>query len=187
MPALRQPSDTLLIPSVEDSTWIEANPEYLINAVAERQKAWKYTIPLIRVIKDWRDQVPGGAEIKSLLMEVLALECLPAGPTRPLALSTFFTRAAVRVNEPIEDPAGLCGPIQPDLDTTALREALEKADDLAAAACAAEANDNDDKALRLWGEVFGSDFPAPATASGRPKIGAPALIVSGVVRDSPQG
>lgn len=187
MPALRQPDGTLLIPSVDDSTWIVANPEHLIKAVADRQEAWSYTVPLIRVIKDWRYQVTGGAEIKSLFMEVLALECLPAGPTRPLALSTFFTRAAVRVNQPIEDPARLCGPIQPDLDVTALREALEKADDHAAAAVAAEANGDHDRALGLWGKVFGSDFPVPESSTERPKIGAPALIVPGVVRDWPQG
>ncbi|MFE9748223.1 hypothetical protein ACFYOT_25235 [Saccharothrix saharensis] len=187
MPALRQANGILLIPSVDDSTWIEANPQHLIKAVADRQEAWNYTVPLIRVIKDWRYQVTGGAEIESLLMEVLALECLPAGPTRPLALSTFFTRAAVRVNQPVEDPAGLCGPIQPDLDVTALREALEKADDLAAGAVSMEANGDCDRALRLWGEVFGSSFPVPEPSSQRPKIGVPALILPGVVRDSPQG
>ncbi|WP_053731589.1 hypothetical protein [Nocardia sp. NRRL S-836] len=187
MPALRKTDGTLLIPAADDADWINADPEHLIREVGTRQETWDFYVPMIRLIKDWRFQVKDGVAIKSLFMEVLALECLPTGLERPQALSRFFTRAAVRVNQSIEDPAGLCGPIQPDLDITELRDALSRADDLAAAACAAQDNGAEDKAMRLWQEVLGWNFPAPVESKASKIFGAPALVTSGVVRDTPQG
>ncbi|QXV57788.1 hypothetical protein [Amycolatopsis sp. TNS106] len=184
MPALRQDDDTLLIPGKGHACWIVADPEYLIERVEKRQQAWSYYRPLVRVLKQWRRGVSADKPVKSLVIEVLALECLPAGPTRSSALSSFFTSAAFRVNEPIEDPAGHCGPIQPDLDVDALRDACEEARELAAAAMTAEDNDDFDEAKRLWRTILGADFPAPAKAK---KTGA-TLIGSGyAVRDVPQG
>jgi hypothetical protein len=186
MPVLRQADDTLLIPDAHRSGWIIADPEHLINLVQERQQAWTYFRPMVRLLKKWRLGVAGDVKIKSLVMEVLALDCLPVGLARPDALAQFFTAAATRVNQPIEDPARHCGAIQPDLDVTALRTALEKDAYSAHEAQVAERRGNTDEALRLWQKVFGTDFPAPA-ASGKTTITGPALISTQAMYNRPQG
>ncbi|GGV54794.1 hypothetical protein GCM10010245_86740 [Streptomyces spectabilis] len=110
-------------------------------------------------------------------MEVLALQCLPTSGNRSQGLKTFFTAAATRANDGVWDPAGLCGEIQPDLDRQGLSAAFAKAADLADQACAAAAEGGTDEVLRLWQEISGEDFPAPARAPKRASlIGAPALI-----------
>jgi hypothetical protein len=186
VPALRQADGTLLIPEAANEQWVQADPEYLIREVAIRQGEWSYFRPMVRVVKDWRLGVRVDGKIKSLVMEVLALECLPTGGSRPEALRAFFTAAAVRVNEPIIDPAGLCGEIQPDLDRVGLRGALEDASDLATKACAAADDGDTAGALRTWAELFGPEFPAPAASSGS-GVAAPALITPRPVKDAPQG
>lgn len=186
MPVLRQSDDTLLIPDAHRSGWIIADPEHLIDLVQTRQDAWSYYRPMVRVLKHWRLDVSGDVKINSLVMEVLALECLPSGLARPDALARFFTAAATRVNQPIEDPAGHCGPIQPDLDVTALRTALEEDAALAHAAQVAERRGNTDEALRLWRKVLGTDFPAPAESVKTTVIG-PALINAQAMYNRPQG
>lgn len=184
MPAFRQADGTLLVPQAATEEWIKVDPEYLIRAVADHQRDWEYFRPLVRVLKRWRHSVP--TKVKSLVMEVLALQCMPRTGNRSEALRAFFTAAAIEVNFGVVDPAGHCGSIQEDLDVAVLAAALEEASDVAARACAEAANGNTDEALRAWQEVFGSDFPAPAKkpSSG---ITAPALITARPVRDAPQG
>jgi hypothetical protein len=185
MPALRQADGTLLIPEALSKDWVPADPEYLIRQVADRQAQWLYYRPMVRVLKNWRLGVPVEGKVKSLVMEVLALECLPAAGSRPEALRAFFTAAAVRVNGSISDPAGLCGEIQPDLDKAGLRTALENASELATLACAAAADGDADQALQVWAQLFGAEFPAPA-ANSHPAVYAPTLITSRPVKDAPQ-
>ncbi|MDX3106897.1 SMODS domain-containing nucleotidyltransferase [Nonomuraea angiospora] len=184
MPAMRQANGTLLVPQVATEEWITVDPEYLISAVADHQRDWEYFRPLVRILKRWRHSVP--TQVKSLVMEVLALKCMPRSGNRPEALRTFFTAAAIQVNLGVVDPAGHCGPIQGDLDVAVLRAALENASDVAARACVEAANGNTDEAQRAWQDIFGPDFPAPTQklSSG---ITAPALITTRPVRDAPQG
>ena len=104
MPVLRQQDGTLLVPSTRQKEWSTADPEYLIREVRLRQEEWSYFRPMIRVLKLWRHGIP--TKVKSLVMEVLALECLPVDKNRPEALKAFFTSAAVQINDGVEDPAG---------------------------------------------------------------------------------
>lgn len=189
MPALRQPDDTLLIPEKLSTRWVPANPEYLIEQVADHQRDWSHFRPLVRVLKQWRLDAPVEGGIKSLVMEVLALNCMPRTGNRPQALRTFFTAAAVRVNEGVWDPAYLCGEIQPDLDRTGLSAAFTNAADIAERACAAATEGDTDDALRLWQEIFGDDFPASAAPAKPASLitGTPALITRRPIKDAPQG
>ncbi|GAA1119124.1 MULTISPECIES: hypothetical protein [Streptomyces] len=193
MPALRQADDTLLIPEKLAQTWVSADPEHLINLVADRQRDWEHFRPLARVLKQWRHDVVVTGRIKSLVIEVLALDCMPTSGNRPSGLCTFFTAAAARVNEGVRDPAGLCGEIQPDLDYDGLQTALAEAAELADRACAAAAAGHTDQALRLWQEILGDSFPAPpkpaSPVTGAPTLitGAPALITPRPIKDAPQG
>lgn len=183
MPALRQADGSLLLPSTKHEQWSSANPEFLIEQVAERQREWPYFRPLVRVLKDWRKDVQVEGKIKSLVMEVLALECLPREGNRPNALRTFFTSAAVRVNWGVSDPAGYCGLIQPDLDVEGLRSALESAADKADLACDLHARNDVDGALQVWQELFGPDFPAPP----KKPAGRTGAVLAPLIKDAPQG
>ena len=187
MPALKH-NGALLIPEKSSSVWIPADPQYLVAEVKKRNADWHYFLRMVRVLKAWRKRAEVEGKVKSLVMEVLALHHLPSGYSRPEALKRFFTAAATAVgNEPVTDPADLCGEIQPDLDRIGLRDSLLNAADLADQACDAADGGHIDDAKRLWREVFGSDFPAP---KGKPKI-SPALIVPAVeprpIKDAPQG
>ncbi len=184
MPVLRQADNTLLVPSKRKECWSTADPEYLIAQVKERQEKWSHFRPTVRVLKLWRHGVP--TKVKSLVMEVLALKCLPTDTTRPQALKAFFTAAAVEVNYGVVDPAGHCGVIQLDLDTEALRTALESARDIAEKACAAAADGDSDGAALLWRELFGDDFPAPEEKGSGAAAGS-FLYVPRLVVDAPQG
>ncbi|NGO43052.1 SMODS domain-containing nucleotidyltransferase [Streptomyces ureilyticus] len=189
MAALRQEDGSLLIPEKLNTRWVPANPEYLIEQVADHQRDWSHFRPLVRVLKQWRLTAPVQGRIKSLVMEVLALNCMPRSGNRSQALKTFFTAAAVRVNEGVWDPADLCGEIQPDLDRTGLSAAFTNAADLAEQACAAAAEGDTDEARRLWQDIFGDDFPAPAAPAKSASLitGAPALITPRPIKDAPQG
>lgn len=187
MPALKH-NGVLLIPERESSTWVLADPQYLVVEIKKRNADWDYFLRMVRVLKAWRKRADVEVKVKSLVMEVLALHHLPGGYSRPEALKRFFTAAATAVgNGPVTDPAGLCGEIQPDLDRIGLRDSLLHAADLADQACDAADGGHTDDAKKLWREVFGNDFPAP---QGKPKT-SPALIVPAVaprpIKDAPQG
>lgn len=192
MPALRTAKGTLLIPEVHSREWVEADPEYLIREVQKRHDAWSHYRPMVRVLKDWRldaaEQMD--SKVKSLVIEILALTCLPTAGSRSQALAKFFTSAALAVGQLICDPAQLCGETQPDLDYDGLREQLEKARDLANDAVLCEQLGNTADAQRLWRDLFGDDFPAPA---GPVTVGGAAGAAAGTqtgyqpVKDSPQG
>lgn len=184
MPALRLPAGTLLLPSVNNQSWTEADPEYLIAEVADRQRKWSHFRPVVRLLKDWRlDQ---DTKIKSLVMEVLALKCLPTDENRAAALRRFFAAAAVEVFYGVDDPAGFCGAVQIDLDTTAVAAALSSAAEHARLACAAADSGDTNTAKFWWRQVFGTDFPGPesqpTTAHTAPVVTAPRRV-----RDAPQG
>ena len=187
MPVFRQTSETLLVPSKRQGLWSTAAPEYLIREVRERQGQWSYFRPMVRLLKLWRHGVP--TEVKSLVMEVLALKCLPVEGNRPNALKTFFTAAAVEVGYEVQDPAGYCGAVQADLDIPVLRTALENARDIAEKACAMAADGDTDGAATLWQEVLGEDFPAPESEAGNTAMAAtgPFLLRPRPIRDAPQG
>jgi hypothetical protein len=202
MPALRV-AGGLLVPERNSDRWITVNPEYLITAVARRHAEWNKFAPMVRDVKAWKDYV--GLDMKSLVAEVLVLNNLPhpaglSGLSRSVALKGFFTAAAAAVMNGVDDPAGLCGEIQPDLDRTAVRVKMLEAADLAARACSAEADGDDARAICLWRTVFGPDFPEPpggcagsgssgkAGAVGTAVIGAPAFIrPRPKVKEAPQG
>lgn len=176
MPALRE-DDGILIPFKTESRWTLADPELLIALVAERQLNWNKFRPLVRVLKYWARQQP--FKVKSLVMEVLALECLEMAGNRATALAGFFTEAS-KHSLIVSDPAGLSGTVQPSLDITAFRRALEDAALSASAALTAAAEGNQHSATRLWGSIFGSAFPVMAVAGG-------ASAAPRAVKDSPQG
>ena len=55
MPALRR-TDGILIPFKKEKRWSLADPEFLIHAVAQRQRDWPQFRPLVRTLKYWSRQ-----------------------------------------------------------------------------------------------------------------------------------
>lgn len=193
MPALRHPDSGLRVPEAASEAWIRTDPEQLMAAVAQRHGEWGEFVKLVRVLKRWnRDN---RKPFKSLTLEVLALERMPVAE-RPQALARFFEAAHAVIDEPICDPAGLCGEIQPDLDRDRARELLDAAAGLTDDAVRAEVEGDEATARAIWREVLGDVFPAPSGGSGGSGAGtgaaaivAPALIARPrrPVIDAPQG
>jgi hypothetical protein len=194
MPALRQADGTLLVPEKASECWILTNPEFLIARVSERQADWSVFRPLVRVLKLWNDK--HDTTMKSLTMEVLALEQLREESNRPRALQRFFTAAEQAIDYPIEDPAGLCGPTQRELDRERARAEFAAAAKASWEAVVAQEQGETDHAACLWRSVFGDVFPEPSGGcpvkeSNVAIAGAAAVGVGAIrprpIRDAPQG
>jgi hypothetical protein len=200
-PALRQEDGSLLLPERHNSMWISADPEYLIAEVARRQADWADFVPVARELKWWKKAY--GLDMKNLVMEVLALRCLPDGD-RPTSLARFFTAAAADVMTGVDDPAGYCGEIQPYLDRSKAWVGLLAAAESANRALDAAAANDLDRAVCLWRQVFGAAFPEPPSGcaglgdnasrgSGTALFGAGAAGMAAAtvprrrIRDVPQG
>ncbi|WP_350349063.1 nucleotidyltransferase domain-containing protein [Agromyces sp. G08B096] len=185
MPALRR-DGKLLIPEALSEDWVSCDPEFLIAEVAKRHAAWNKFAGTVRMLKWWAAEQD--TKIKSLVMEVLALDFLPTDVNQPAAIKQFFVSACYYIeggNE-VVDPAYLCGPIQPDVDYGELVECLRAARDNAIKAFQAQANNDTGSAIKYWGEVFGDDFPKPPASTANP---APAILPATPrpVKDTPQG
>lgn len=179
VPALRHPDTGFLIPEKDNDCWIQTDPIYLIGEVLDRHEASGETfVPMLRLLKRWSKD--NGALIKGLAIEVLALDHLPVDRPRPSSLSEFFTSAAASIHEPIEDPAGHCGEIQPNLDRSAAWEKLNESSDFAWRAVEAQNRGETDQAACLWRKVFGSIFPEPDQGCDDKTGGLAAAAVSGV-------
>lgn len=184
MPALRR-DGKLLVPEASSREWVYCNPEYLIEAVAQKHAEWNSYAGTVRMLKWWASE--RDVKIKSLVMEVLALRFLPTHQIRPAAIKQFFVSALYYVeggNE-VLDPAGICGPIQSDLDYEKFAECLRASRDASTRAFQAQANNNSAAAIQHWGEVFGAEFPKPP--SGGYPLPAVASALPRTVKDTPQG
>lgn len=183
MPALRR-DHGLDVPESLSEAWIATDPERLIREVAQKHAEWKRYAGLVRMLKSWAAN-QASLEVKSLVMEVLALKHLPTSRSnRPAALAAFFTAAAYAIESGslVEDPAGLCGQVQSNLDYRVLGERLRDSANAAAAASAAQARGDDAEASRYWATILGDGFPVIASPGGKPEADGPRPV-----RDSPQG
>jgi len=162
MPALRRSDEHgsyLLVPEKLNKTWIKTDPERLISDVKDRHGQWDQFRPLVRMLKLWKDEHDPG--LKSLTVEILALDHLPEEASRAKALQRFFTAAETAIESKIEDPAGRCGEIQPDLDKDQARKAITAAASASYHAVRAQDDGDSDRAACLWRKVFGDAFPEP--------------------------
>ncbi|MGO8905455.1 MAG: hypothetical protein ACLQMH_07505 [Solirubrobacteraceae bacterium] len=194
MPALRQANGTLLVPEKASQRWILTDPEHLIARVAARQGDWSSFRPLVRALKLWKDVQD--TSLKSLTVEVLALGHLPQESSRARALQRFFTAAELAIELPIEDPAGLCGPTQSEIDLERAKPAISVAAKTSWEAVVAQDEGDTDRAACLWRTIFGEAFPeppdgCPAQPSKNGGLAGVAVGIGAVrprpVKDAPQG
>jgi predicted nucleotidyltransferase len=159
MPALRHPDGHLRVPEKLSKDWIETDPELLIRLVREKHTEQFRFVSLVRVLKRWNKDKKAG--MKSLVVELLALDHMEQGE-RPEALYRFFSAAAERIDrQAVEDPAGLCGEVDPDMDTALAKETLDGAASEAWHAVIAQGDGKTDIAACRWRNVFGDIFPEP--------------------------
>jgi hypothetical protein len=170
VPALARDPRGFWIPEKSSASWIETDPVLLIERVLERHGSYGegQFVQLIRVLKRWSKD--NSRVIKGLAIEVLALDRLPDAE-RPVALARFFEGALNHIREPILDPAGLCGEVQPDLDRDRAEDLLRKAADLSARAVVAAQRGKIEDAQCLWRELFGEIFPEPPSGCAKESNG----------------
>lgn len=196
MPALRRADGSLLIPEKASRKWIATDPEHLIAEVACRHSEWDLFRPLVRVLKLWKDVQD--TSLKSLTVEVMALDHLPAEETVPRALYRFFNAIENYIGVPVMDPAGLCGPTQSEIDWDQAGEAIRQAARASWEAVNAHDDGDTDRAACLWRSIFGEAFPPPPggceqfeSGAGTGAVGVGLLIGTGSkkrpVKDAPQG
>lgn len=174
VPAVHHPAGGVLIPErgVDGgpACWIRSDPVYLIDCAKQFQTEWNYWVPVVRTLKYWNNL--RGAGMSSLYVEVLAHTELPRHGPRSLAIASFFRRAQRSVSRSLEDPAGLSGKIQPDLDVDRARRCLASAAELAHQAAMAEVGGRDNDAVCAWHYLFGAEFPVPLVGCRGP-VAAP--------------
>ncbi len=186
-PGLRRSAGGLWIPESLSQKWVPSDPEYLMRLVADRHADWPLFAKLVRVLKRWNSD--HGDLMKSLVVELLALHHLD-GTDRPHALSQFFTAAAAAVQEPICDPADLCGEVQPDLDCDSVQEKLLEAAELAWHAIDLAGRGKGAQAMCKWQEIFGDIYPEPPGGCGSRGAGVAtggAVVAKRPIRDLAQG
>jgi hypothetical protein len=184
-PALVRTEGGILIPEQRAARWIASDPGHMIDLVAERHTGWNEFAKLVRVLKRWNSDQ--GSLMKSLVVEVLAVHHLKEAD-RPDAFSRFFASAGNAVWQPVTDPAGLCGEIQPDLDRSKANELLAEAADKAWRAVDAAGRGEVKPAICLWREVFGDIFPEPEGGCDGGAAAIPVVVPTRRrVVDAPQG
>lgn len=194
MPALRCGDVEPLrfrVPEKLSKKWIETDPEFLIREVRARHSEDFRFVSLVRVLKRWNKDAKAG--MKSLVVELLALQYLEPS-TRPMSLQRFFTAAEdhFKRRDPVLDPAGLCGEIDPDMDYDLAYEKLKSAASESWKAVTAQASGTTDVAACRWANVFGDIFPTPEEGCSMLDEGSSGtgLLVTvgsgGVVMDEPR-
>jgi hypothetical protein len=196
MPALRLNDGTLLIPEKASENWIHSDPELLIKLVHDRQAAWDRFVPMVRVLKLWKDVQ--ATTLKALTVEVMALNHMPGDLTAPQALYRFFNAMEDKIGVAILDPAELCGPTQREIDWTKAGDAIHHAARVSWEAVTAQDDGDTDRAACLWRSIFGDSFPEPpggcqqSNGVGAGALGAGVMVGVGFtkprpVKDAPQG
>jgi len=144
--------------------WTDTNPKiHEEKALAKHRACDNNWRKLVRMIKTWN--VAHSKPVKpSFLLEVMALELLlePFGGDLRREIQGYFASAALRIHDVWPDPAELGSPVSDGMDAAgknAAQKALEEADLKCAAAIRLESQGKTGDALRIWQEVFGSQFP----------------------------
>ena len=196
MPAPRLSDGTLLVPEKASETWIQTDPEHLIKLVGDRQTAWDLFVPMVRVLKLWKDVQD--TSLRSLTVEVMALNHMPGDLPAPQVLYRFFNAMEGKIGVAVMDPAGLCGPTQREIDWTKAGDAIRGAARASWEAVTAQADGDTERAACLWRSIFGEAFPEPAggcqpsNSSGAAALGVGLMVGVGAgkprpVKDAPQG
>lgn len=145
------------IPDMIHNRWIRTRPrrhDESMRQASERQRE------LVRMVKTWNRN--HSELMQSYHIEVLVLSLPDVTSGWPYEIKYFFEKAAERIDTPLYHPNGTPGQVDEYLDSgtrAEVKQRLERARDRACAAY--QVADRDvAEALRLYGVIFGSRFPA---------------------------
>lgn len=159
--------DNYEIPDGDTGNWIKTNPKIHAEKATTAHQAysseWK---GLVRMAKYWNNNPKHGEKpVKpSLLIEVMALQCLHGGWGGQFdrEMQAFFATMADRIGDTWADPAGLGPPISNSMDAarvTRARQALGAAATQAGVAINHVRQGRIGEALKVWRDLFGPMFP----------------------------
>ena len=141
--------------------WLTTDPDFHADYMTKRNGELDSRLkPMVRMLKQWNRA--HSSYFKSFHLEVIAAQVFTSiGGDSRAAAEKFFNSAQTSIN--VVDPAGHSGDLSSYM--TAVRRsnsvaALETARDRAGRANAAERLGDHKEAIRLWGIVFGGEFPA---------------------------
>jgi hypothetical protein len=162
MPA-RRVGGKLYVPERRFDRWHFTDPQTLIQMTRQRQQEWHNYGNAVRAVKAWADSEQ--LDLSSVAVEALALKFMPRGfwfrsMTRGEALAGFFKAAADARIWFLNDPSGVGGRIQNNIDYQRLWESLTRASVLTEAAVRAEREGRPNEAQDLWRETLSAQFPA---------------------------
>jgi len=165
----------LLIPDRQKAEWVLSDPlGYGRSLSANNGEHGGKLVPLVKLIKAWRDQQFAARRPKSYLLEVIVFRSVVAGDIVLAKRSTaenicdFFEATASRWHELMDQGDGVPRVADPQLGTiisaswerSHFETFMRRIREAAAAARAAIETDAEDVAEEHWRSVFGSLWPA---------------------------
>lgn len=121
-------------------------------------------LPTVRLLKYWNRRVHK-PRLSSYYFETLAHHVFNSANIIldfPSAIKTFFNEAPAYINFPCPDPKQLGYDLDSDVSTETKQKviaAMDKANNDAWNALYYESRGDDKRAIEMWGQVFGSEFP----------------------------
>jgi hypothetical protein len=144
-----------------DGDWIPTGPEYNDAFLSRRNtELGSHLKPFSRMLKQWNRT--HGNRLRGFHLEVIAQQSFTnIGSNYRTAFKLFFHEANRFLQ--VRDPAGFTDDLSATLTSLQRREVLDSFDsaaERASRAVDAEGNGDHREAIRLWGIVFGDEFPA---------------------------
>jgi len=187
---------TLYIPDRRLEDWLETNPPAHTTWTTEMNAASEGRFkPLVKLAKWWRRANPTIAKRpKGFMIECIVAECMDFGETQYAELflsmlETIESRYSIDVNQErvpfIEDPGVPGNSVLSGMSISAFKGFYNKAAACAEIGRCALAAGDTEEGLRLWRDVFGSRFPAPANLKASDLLNDPVAPSSLAFLDQP--
>lgn len=175
------------IPDRKGGSWRDTDPEIHAEKSTEaNERANKKLKPLIKVVKKWNRDQPGGKVASSFLLEALSYDVFSTDPGDYAdALAKLLQKLSEKIRFPCPDPAGLGLPVDSEWSASErerAQQALAEAANTARRAVDFQKRSDFEKAHYLWKKLLGDDYPEVGVDPG-PEYSAP----GNKAPDSPSG
>jgi Second Messenger Oligonucleotide or Dinucleotide Synthetase domain len=153
------------VPNSHDDTWIKSRPKSLAAAIEAKSTecGWNFR-RIIKMIKHWNrihSDYLSGYHIEVLALKLLGSNC----DKTPWEVHYFFDRARALLDGPLYYDTGFVDDYLSNAARAEVKKRLETAHSLSLDAWFATHGENDDheKAIGKWRQIFGDKFPAYAS------------------------
>jgi SMODS domain-containing protein len=162
-------SAPLEIPRPKDG-WRESAPEEYTQWCRDQGIEFARAV---QMLKRWRDHNQTARQaIKSIVLQVLISNCLPALDNDAERVTNTFLGMATFLAEHEDQPPAITNPVLPSevltdrWDTSAYQDFRRVLDEAADKAQEALVETDFNRSRELWQELFGKDFPGPQSRGG---------------------